>query len=533
VATLAAFAALGRIAFVALPNVKPTTDIVLISGYALGPAPGFVVGAVAALTSNFFFGQGPWTPWQMAGWGATGLIGAGLGPVARRRLGRWTLAVICALVGFAFTAFQDFGDWVTYSDHSLAQLGVYAGRGVGFDAVHAAGCLVFALVFGPALARSVGRFATRLEVTWTTVTPLLVIAVLAVALAPSSATDTAHAATNPAGYLLSAQNPDGGFGGAPGQPSAALFSGWAALGLAADGYNPRDVSKDGHSLLDYLSAGATSASDPGSIERTILAVRAAGLNPDRFGGTNLVAALERDVGGNGSVSGQTNLTAFAVLALRAAGLAPGQRTLSWLVRQRDRDGGFNFGVAGAVSDVDDTGAALEALAGVTSSTAAKTTRRAVAFIERHQNRDGGFPQTAGAVSNAQSTAWAIQGLLAAGVRGAPVSGGLSYLRSLIAPDGHVRYSRSLDQTPVWVTAEAAMALAEKPLPLAALATRSKTVTHRARRATRRAHTVGAPRHRRKPRLTRTPQVKPSRLSMTLAADAGVLDALMLAPIGVG
>ena len=46
VATLAAFAALGRIAFAALPNVKPTTDIVLISGYALGGAPGFVVGAL-------------------------------------------------------------------------------------------------------------------------------------------------------------------------------------------------------------------------------------------------------------------------------------------------------------------------------------------------------------------------------------------------------------------------------------------------------------------------------------------------------
>ncbi len=76
VGTLAAFGALGRIAFAAVPNVKPTTVIVLISGYALGGAPGYVVGAVAALTSNFFFGQGPWTPWQMAGWGATGIAGA-------------------------------------------------------------------------------------------------------------------------------------------------------------------------------------------------------------------------------------------------------------------------------------------------------------------------------------------------------------------------------------------------------------------------------------------------------------------------
>ena len=52
VATLAAMAALGRVAFAALPNVKPTTDIVLIAGYVLGGAPGFMVGAIAALASQ-------------------------------------------------------------------------------------------------------------------------------------------------------------------------------------------------------------------------------------------------------------------------------------------------------------------------------------------------------------------------------------------------------------------------------------------------------------------------------------------------
>src|SRR5947199_7353845 len=102
VGTLAAFAALGRIAFVALPNVKPTTDIVLIAGYALGGGPGFAVGALAGLASNFFFGQGPWTPWQMAGWGLTGVIGAGLALATRGRIGRWSLAIACTLVGFAF-----------------------------------------------------------------------------------------------------------------------------------------------------------------------------------------------------------------------------------------------------------------------------------------------------------------------------------------------------------------------------------------------------------------------------------------------
>jgi energy-coupling factor transport system substrate-specific component len=532
VATLAAFAALGRIAFAAFPNIKPTTDIVLISGYALGPAPGFVVGALAGLTSNFFFGQGPWTPWQMAAWGATGLVGAGVAALTGRRIGRWPLALVCTVVGFAFTAFLDFGDWVTYSDHSPAQLGVYVGKGLGFDAVHAAGCLVFALAFGPALIRSISRFAARLQVTWRTpsgaIAPLLVVGVVAVGLG------VAHAGATPAGYLLSAQNPDGGFGPAPGQASTQLFSGWAALGLAAEGDNPQTVIKAGHSLVGYLRSGVAADSAPGSLERTILAAAAAGENPASFGGRDLVAALEHDIAGNGSVSDQTNLTSFAVLALRGAGVRPPARMVEWLVRQEDRDGGFNFSTAGAVSDVDDTGAVLEALARVPGSRAVRARNRAVGFITRQQNSDGGFPASSGAASNAQSTAWGVQGLLAAGVAGAPVSRARRYLSSLIAPDGHVRYSRAADQTPVWVTAEAAMALAGKPLPLAALRLTAVARPHRGRRvAVVRRRKAAPAHHARKIRRVSAPAAAPSPLTQTLATDAAILDALALAPVGVG
>src|SRR6185437_12301824 len=69
VATLAAVAALGRDAFVAIPDVKPITAMTLVVGYALGPLPGFSVGALGMLASNFVLGQGPYTPWQMAAWG--------------------------------------------------------------------------------------------------------------------------------------------------------------------------------------------------------------------------------------------------------------------------------------------------------------------------------------------------------------------------------------------------------------------------------------------------------------------------------
>ena len=86
VAALAALAVAGRLLLAPIPNVVATTDIVLFTGYAIGGAPGFAVGALAALISNFWLGQGPWTPWQMAGWGLVGLGGAGLAVVTRRRL---------------------------------------------------------------------------------------------------------------------------------------------------------------------------------------------------------------------------------------------------------------------------------------------------------------------------------------------------------------------------------------------------------------------------------------------------------------
>ncbi len=548
VATLAALAALGRIAFAALPNVKPTTDIVLIAGFALGPGPGFAVGAIAGLTSNFFFGQGPWTPWQMGAWGMVGVLGAGLAVLTGRRVSRWTLALACGVVGFAFTAVQDVGDWVTYSDHSLAQLGVYVGKGVGFDAVHAVGCVVFALAFGPALARSVARFARRLEVTWSVpdgaVIPVLLVCALVAGLATQPRTaEIAEAASTPAGYLEAVQNQDGGFGSGPGQSSSQLYSGWAALGLAAEGVNPGSVSHGGATLLSYMASGTQGLSDPGSLERTILAVRAAGLDPTAFGGRNLVAALQGDIRADGSVSGQTNLTAFAVLALRADGVSPPGATVGWLLGQADHDGGFNFAAAGGFSDVDDTGAALQALAGVPGARAAHVRARAVSYIEGQQDQDGGFPAVPGAGSNAQSTAWAVQGLIAVGVNpsgvrrnGAPSP--IQYLDSLIQPDGHVRYSRSSDQTPVWVTAEAMMALAGKPLPLPVLSQPAQT--HRSQPAGRKPGGVKAGSSRRARHRTRQGRAASAgHLGLVLNSQGGLVEylslaeALALAPVGAG
>ena len=83
-ATLAAVAAAGRVLFAPVPYVKPVSAIAILAGAVLGRRNGFVVGALAALVSNFFFGQGPWTPWQMYSWGLVGYL-SGVLPLAEGR----------------------------------------------------------------------------------------------------------------------------------------------------------------------------------------------------------------------------------------------------------------------------------------------------------------------------------------------------------------------------------------------------------------------------------------------------------------
>lgn len=284
-------------------------------------------------------------------------------------------------------------------------------------------------------------------------------------------------------YLISAQNSDGGFGGAPGQSSSELYTAWVALGLAAAGRDPLSVRRDGHTLLDSLRGEASTLQGAGDFERTILALRACGVSARSLSiggaGGNLVSRLLAYRSHDGSFGDLSNLTAFAILALRAAGYSAHDSVIAhaaaWLERQQETDGGFGFAGRGGGSDVDDTAAVLQALvaAGVHGGA---LLAHASAFLVSAQNLDGGFPQQPGGASNAQSTAWAVQGLVAVGRDPATLTRAgsrspLGYLESLVAPNGSVRYSRTGAQTPVWVTAQALTALALKPMPIAPVAAR--------------------------------------------------------------
>ena len=165
VATLAAVAAAGRVLFVAVPGVQPVTVIVVAAGAALGARAGFATGAVAALASNFFLGQGPWTPWQMLAWGGCGLAGAALSSLLRNRV---LFAVACFVLGFAFSGLMDVWLWLSFWPHTWQALTVVLGQGVWFEAAHAIGNVVIALAIGPELRRLLERYARRLrtEVVW-------------------------------------------------------------------------------------------------------------------------------------------------------------------------------------------------------------------------------------------------------------------------------------------------------------------------------------------------------------------------------
>jgi energy-coupling factor transport system substrate-specific component len=158
VATLGGLAAAGRVLFAPIPSVQPVTVIVAAAGVALGPRRGFAVGALAAIASNFFLGQGPHTPWQMLAWGSCGLLAGLARPLLRRRL---AFAAFALGLGLTFGTLMDVWLWLAFYPHTEAALLARLAAGVPFNIAHAAGNVVLALAAGPELRRVLERYERR------------------------------------------------------------------------------------------------------------------------------------------------------------------------------------------------------------------------------------------------------------------------------------------------------------------------------------------------------------------------------------
>jgi energy-coupling factor transport system substrate-specific component len=162
VAALAAAAAGGRVLFAFIPNVQPVTMIVAVTGATLGARAGIATGGAAALVSNAFLGQGPWTPWQMIGWA---LVGAGAAAIGRPLRNRWMLAAYGIVCGFLFDWLMDVWAWSSLGGGATSFVAL-ASTGIWFDVAHAAGNVLLALAAGPTLIRMLDRYARKLHGTF-------------------------------------------------------------------------------------------------------------------------------------------------------------------------------------------------------------------------------------------------------------------------------------------------------------------------------------------------------------------------------
>lgn len=106
IAVMTAISVLGRLIFAPIPGFKPVTAVVIITGMAYGMQAGFLTGALTAIVSNIFYGQGPWTPFQMFVWGFLGLL-AGLIFRRGKTPNAIVLVAIGAIGGILFSVMMD------------------------------------------------------------------------------------------------------------------------------------------------------------------------------------------------------------------------------------------------------------------------------------------------------------------------------------------------------------------------------------------------------------------------------------------
>jgi hypothetical protein len=240
--------------------------------------------------------------------------------------------------------------------------------------------------------------------------------------------------------FVTAHGTNGAFAEQNGTPDAVLTS-WAVLGLRAAG-----ASAPGS--LAYLETKASSLTVPTDIAIVALAEQALGERDQA-----LLARLR--VKPSGQIGDELNSTFWGVLALGASPPA----TTRFMLAHQSKAGGFAWGIGGQ-ADSNDTAAALEALR--VAHVHGPPITRAVSFLRTFENKDGGFELTQGRGSDAQSTAWAVQGFVAAGVK--PPRRAFAYLATLKRADGSYRYSAKYVTTPVWVTSQVLAALSKKPFP---------------------------------------------------------------------
>ena len=159
-AVMVALSVAGRVAFSLTPNIKPVTALVVLTALYFGPEAGFLTGSLSALLSNIYFGQGPWTPFQMFAWGILGFAAGLLQRPLKKHF--WLLLIYGAFAGVAFSMLMDV--YTTLSFGEGFRLDRYFGfvlSALPFTAVYAVSNVLFLLVLRLPLGHILDRIKRR------------------------------------------------------------------------------------------------------------------------------------------------------------------------------------------------------------------------------------------------------------------------------------------------------------------------------------------------------------------------------------
>ena len=163
IATLSAIAVAGRAAFFMLPNFKPVCAIVIIAGVCFGAESGFLVGAVSGFVSNFFFGQGSHTPWQMFCFGIIGFIA---GILFKKGLLKKTRLPLCIFGGlsvfFIYGGIINIGTMMgTGLTLTAASILARLISAIPMDLIHAGSTVFFLLILSQPMIEKLERIKTK------------------------------------------------------------------------------------------------------------------------------------------------------------------------------------------------------------------------------------------------------------------------------------------------------------------------------------------------------------------------------------
>ena len=164
VAVLCAIGVAGKSLFFMLPQFKPVMALTIIAGVALGGETGFLVGAVTMLGSNLFFGQGPWTPWQMFSMGIIGLLAGVLFRKGWLMRNRQSLAVFGAFAAiFIYGGIMNPASAIMWNTQTLNwdMLLAYYVSGLPMDLVHAGATVIFLLLAAEPMLEKLDRIKVK------------------------------------------------------------------------------------------------------------------------------------------------------------------------------------------------------------------------------------------------------------------------------------------------------------------------------------------------------------------------------------